>query len=753
MKKIIPLFFFLLLTIPVVSQTHSVAREWNEQLLFAIRNDFARPTVHARNLFHTSIAMYDAWAVFSDEAETFFLGKTVGGYTCDFDGFNTKTPVDEAREEIISYAMYRIMFSRFISSPGAIDILTSVQAHFTGMGYDPNFSSTDYTTGRPAALGNYLAAEIIAFGQQDGSNELGGYLNQYYLPSNPPLVIDDSGNPGLVYPNLWQQLTLDVIIDQSGNPIPTDTQDFLSPEWGQVTPFALQPEDVTVYNDPDTGFDYWVYHDPGPPVFILNSTGSDGIEDPYKWGFALVAAWSSHLDPADGVMIDISPASIGNIQSYPTTFQGYKEFYDFENGGDPSIGHTINPVTGQPYEPQLVPRADYGRVLAEFWADGPDSETPPGHWFTILNYVNDHPLTVKSFEGQTAVLSDLEWDVKSYFLLGGAVHDAAIAAWGIKGYYDYIRPVSAIRYMAGLGQSSDPNLSNYSPYGIPLVPNFIEVVEAGDPLAGAADEHVGKIKLYAWKGPDYISDPEVDVAGVDWILAENWWPYQRPSFVTPPFAGYISGHSTFSAAAAQVMERLTGDAFFPGGIGTFDAEANEFLVFEDGPSVDLVLQWATYKDASDQTSLSRIWGGIHPPIDDIPGRFIGEELGEDAFNFARDYFYKDLDNDGYYSYQDCNDNDATVNPGVLDIPNNGIDENCDGEDTILKLNVLYPNPIDDTCTINIEYQGPAKVYVHSMNGQLVAEMDVTFSNSSCTTSMATLETGIYMLSVEINDKS
>ena len=72
MKKIIPLFFFLLLTIPVVSQTHSVAREWNEQLLFAIRNDFARPTVHARNLFHTSIAMYDAWAVFSDEAETFF---------------------------------------------------------------------------------------------------------------------------------------------------------------------------------------------------------------------------------------------------------------------------------------------------------------------------------------------------------------------------------------------------------------------------------------------------------------------------------------------------------------------------------------------------------------------------------------------------------------------------------------------------------------------------------------------------------
>ena len=42
----------------------SVARLWNEVLLDAIRNDFARPTVHARNIFHISAAMYDAWAVF-----------------------------------------------------------------------------------------------------------------------------------------------------------------------------------------------------------------------------------------------------------------------------------------------------------------------------------------------------------------------------------------------------------------------------------------------------------------------------------------------------------------------------------------------------------------------------------------------------------------------------------------------------------------------------------------------------------------
>lgn len=746
MKKLLPIIITCFFSITSYSQ-HSVAREWNELVLTGIRNDFARPTVHARNLFHTSVAMYDAWALFDEEAEPFLLGNTVGTYTNDFSGFTTTIPLVEARQQAISYAMYRLMFHRFSGSPDAAATLTAVHNYFTvTLGYDHNVTSTDYTTGDPAALGNYIAAEIIAFGMQDNANEQGGYNNQYYSPSNPPLIMEYSGNPDIVFPNQWQPLTLEFFIDQSGNPIPINTPEFLSPEWGIVTPFALKQEDLSIY--PNNGFDYWVYHDPGIPSLIQSDTNLSGIDDPYKWGFALVSAWSSHLDPADNVMIDISPASIGNIQSYPTTFEGYKEFYDFENGGDPSIGHELNPATGLPYEQQLVPRADYARVLAEFWADGPDSETPPGHWFTILNYVSDHPLLEKRFEGETEVLSDLEWDIKAYFTLAGTMHDAAITAWGIKGHYDYIRPVSAIRYMADTGQSTDSSLPNYHPEGIPLVLNFIEVVASGDPLAGASDEHVGKIKLYAWKGPDYINDPDTDVAGVDWILAENWWPYQRPSFVTPPFAGYISGHSTYSSAAAEVMERLTGDAFFPGGMGEFDAVANEFLVFEEGPSVNVTLQWATYKDASDQTSLSRIWGGIHPPIDDIPGRFIGKEIGDDAFEKARSYFYKDNDADGYYSYEDCNDADPNIHPGALDIPNNGIDENCDNEDSILILDVLYPNPVADMCTVNVTYQGTAKLLVHTTDGRLVMDKEITFEDSSCSFSLSTLERGLYLLRIE-----
>ena len=75
MKFLCGLFFLMAFT---VNAQHSVARDWNEELLEAIRNDFARPTVHARNLFHSSILMYDSWAVFDGTAETVFLGKTFG---------------------------------------------------------------------------------------------------------------------------------------------------------------------------------------------------------------------------------------------------------------------------------------------------------------------------------------------------------------------------------------------------------------------------------------------------------------------------------------------------------------------------------------------------------------------------------------------------------------------------------------------------------------------------------------------------
>ena len=374
----------------------TAARQWNEVLLDAIRSDFARPTVHARNLFHTSIALYDSWAIYDPIAQTYFVGKTIDGFSCPLDDILPPDDVQEAQEEAMSYAAYRLLSWRFQDSPGAIESQLRFDFLFDLMGYDKEFTSTDYSNGSPAALGNYIAEQLILFGLQDDSNEGGQYENLHYEPVNSPLVTDLPGNPDLTAPNRWQPLTLDIFIDQAGNPIPLNTPEFLSPEWGIVTPFALKEEDRTIYER--DGNEYWVYHDPGPPPY-LDTTAVGGLSEEYKWGFALVAAWSSHLDPADGVMIDISPASIGNfdIEQYPTTVEGLRDFYDFAEGGDPSTGHSINPYTGMPYEPQIVPRADYARILAEFWADGPDSETPPGHWFTIMNYVSDHPALEKRF--------------------------------------------------------------------------------------------------------------------------------------------------------------------------------------------------------------------------------------------------------------------------------------------------------------------------------------------------------------------
>ena len=635
MKKIVfVLLVFSTLQTVCSSQSSSIAKHWNEFTLEAIRNDLARPTVHARNLFHLSVLMYDAWAVYDTQAETYFLGKNLYGFTCAFNGIPVPTDIQAAREEAISHAAFSFLRIRYSFSPDYFNLLVDLQNEMLALGYNPFNNSTNYSSGDPAALGNYIASCMNTYAFTDGANQASNYGNNYYSPVNPPMDLTLPGNSTLANFNRWQPLAFQIFIDQSGNPIPGGTPPFLSPEWGNVNPFAFTAADRTTYTR--DGNDYNVYCDPGPPPLMTPDENDD-----YKWGFSMVSIWASHLDPDDGVMIDISPGALGNlpVSSYPTTWADYRNFYNYTTGGvQGSNGHALNPTTGQPYQPNVVKRGDYTRILAEFWADGPDSETPPGHWFTILNYVLDHPQFTRDYRGTTP-LGQLEYDVKAYFLLGAAMHDAAITAWGIKGWYDYIRPVSAIRGMAEAGQSSDPNLPNYSTNGIPLVQNYIELVEVGDPLAGASNEHVNKIKLYTWKGHDFIVDPLTDYAGVDWILAENWFPYQRPTFVTPNFAGYVSGHSTYSRAAAEVLTTLTGDAFFPAGIGIFNTVQNEFLVFEEGPTEDVTLEWATYRDASDQTSLSRIWGGIHPPADDIKGRLCGIEIADKVFNLAEQYFF------------------------------------------------------------------------------------------------------------------
>ena len=166
------------------------------------------------------------------------------------------------------------------------------------------------------------------------------------------------------------------------------------------------------------------------------------------------------------------------------------------------------------------------------------------------------------------------------------------------------------------------------------------------------------------------------------------------------------------------MTKLTGDPFFPGGIGEFVAKKDEFLVFEKGPSVDVVLQWATYRDASDQTSLSRIWGGIHPPADDLPGRFIGQQVADDTFDFALPYFQ------------------SSSNP----------DDNTE--------QIIYPNPTNDQQFFITSTAIDDVIEVFDIRGRMIdiIESDYNEDNGITRIRLNNAVTGLYVLRVNGNSK-
>jgi hypothetical protein len=628
----------------------SVARNWSEALIFALRRDSGRVAYNARVVFQFSVAAYDAWAVHDADARPFLLGETVNGFECPYEPASDLKSSPTAQSTTINYAVYRYLRHRFTESAEASSaVFDEIMAHY---GLDPGYVSTDYQHERsPAALGNYIADCVIRFGLGDGSGEKDGYPTRFYKPVNPPLdPTDPHGIDALVDPDRWQKLALATFVSKTGRTIPAP--DFETPEWGFTSPFAMTAHDRRVFTR--DGADYWVYHDPGKPA-LISATDPDALPAEYIWGHSLVAVWSGHLDPSRGhgaKLIDISPASLGNNAAFPETIPRLRDFYDFLGGGDRSPGHAVNPATGRPYEPQFVPLADYARTLATFWADGPfTAETPAGSMMLVLNeQISDSPHFEKRIGGAGPVLDDLEWDVKAYLALSGAIHDAGVSTWSLKGWYDYARPITAIRYMGTVGQSSDradPHCA-YHPQGIAYVDDpsdpagdgsrrVVDCVRPGDPLA-AGGANVGKIKILAWRGHTAVSNANFDVAGVGWILAENWWPYQRFNFVTPPFSGYTSGHATMTSAGAQALTLLTGDPYFPSGMFEYPTEANAFLDYENGPSVRVNLQWATYFDLSDSAGISRLWAGVHPPVDDVPGRRIGRVIGARAFDKASGYF-------------------------------------------------------------------------------------------------------------------
>jgi PAP2 superfamily len=219
---------------------------------------------------------------------------------------------------------------------------------------------------------------------------------------------------------------------------------------------------------------------------------------------------------------------------------------------------------------------DFKKTVAEYWADGPQTEFPPGH-----TAVFGQAISRKNH-------LSLDANVKMFFALGNALLDASIGAWWTKykDKWDFWRPITAIRHVYA---TQDVN---------------------------------------SWRGPG--ADPAFGtVKGKDWI------PYQALNVVTPPFPEYVSGHSTFTAAGSIVLMSATGSDTF-GGTVTIEPGTSKI---DPGvtPAEPVTLTWSTFTAAADQAGLSRRYGGIHFVSGDMHGRALGNLLGRGAYAKAQSF--------------------------------------------------------------------------------------------------------------------
>lgn len=231
---------------------------------------------------------------------------------------------------------------------------------------------------------------------------------------------------------------------------------------------------------------------------------------------------------------------------------------------------------------------DAYKIIAEYWADGPDTTFPPGHAFKIA--------------ADAAISENLsvEETARLLYIVGNAVYDAGIASWSTKTTFDFIRPLQMIQ-------------------------------------CGARGQ-----ERIAWRGP---------YQGVGVMNVSEWRPYQASNFVTPPFAAYTSGHSTFSAAASEAMRLFFSSDEYKGpkcdivreGESLFEPRSDAIPGVSDRPNrgidspgyvpaEDVVLCWETFTDASDQAGISRLYGGIHIKADDTSGQLVGRAIGRAVYD-------------------------------------------------------------------------------------------------------------------------
>ena len=267
-------------------------------------------------------------------------------------------------------------------------------------------------------------------------------------------------------------------------------------------------------------------------------------------------------------------------QQYVTAFCGMMKPFALSSASQfrpsgpavyPSQEYTLQAQQILDYSANLT---DEQKVIVEYWADGPGTVQPPGHWNLFAQFVSQRDNL------------DLDAQVKLFFVLTNAVFDAGIASWETKRFYNSERPITAIRFL-----------------------------------------FAGK-QVRAWGGP---------YQGAQVIEGQNWRPYQIATIVTPAFPEYLSGHSTFSASAAEIFKRFTGSDTF--GASQFIKAGTAPFELGQVPATDITLSWATFSNAADQAGMSRRYGGIHFEQGDLMGRAMGRQVAAIVWDKAHAYIY------------------------------------------------------------------------------------------------------------------
>jgi hypothetical protein len=565
--------------------TASVARRWNEQLLAAIRRDLPRPMVHARNLFHVSVALWDAWAAYDDIASGYVVSER-----------QRAEDVDAARREAMSHAAFRVLTGRFASATGGALSQACFAAQLRALGLEPLDAPPEGDS--PPAVGDRIGRAVLEAFALDGANGAADYSDPEDEPRvGAPLSVD---LPGAVSddPTLWQPLLLSRAVSANGIRLGSGVQAYQGAHWGRVVPFALvRPEPDATYAEVDEN------------PLALDAARIEAVVD--------VIARSAWLGVADGARWEISADGAAPLA--------------------PGATPAVNPSTGLPYLARSVLRGDYARALVEYWTNGPRDESPPGHWNAIANAVADDPRFERRLLGSGAALDPLAWDVHLYLALNAALHDAAIATWELKRRFPSARPITLVRHLGGLGQRTDPGAPAYHPEGLPMVPGSIEPITAASSAPGERHAHLaryaGELALFAWPGEP--GDRERRASDIAWIRAKDWVPHQAHDVVSPAYPGYVSEASALGHAAAVVLGALTGSELFPGGLGSARVDR---LRLERGPSEPVALEWAGYADAADQAGEAGVYAGTQIEPDVNVGRRIGARVGELALERARRLF-------------------------------------------------------------------------------------------------------------------